>query len=249
MRILVLIAVLLSAASPAPAAEALVAVATNFLGPARALAEDFRRETGDEITLVSGSTGKLAAQILQGAPYEAFLAADQARPAMLVEEGAAHPDSRFTYARGRLALWSRDPARIGEDGAAALAAGDVRRVALANPALAPYGVAAEQAIAALGLAGALADKLVLGENVGQAQAMVATGNAELGFVALAGLTGPEGEAGGSRWLVRQALHDPIRQDAVLLARADPGGAAARFLDYLKGEPARALIAAHGYGLD
>ncbi len=114
MRILVLIAVLLSAASPTPAAEALVAVATNFLGPARALAEEFRRETGDEITLVSGSTGKLAAQILQGAPYDAFLAADQARPAMLVEEGAARPDSRFTYARGRLALWSRDPARIGE---------------------------------------------------------------------------------------------------------------------------------------
>ena len=249
MRILLLIAVLLLFPGPAQAGEALVAVATNFLTPARALAEAFERETGQRVALASGSTGKLAAQILQGAPYDAFLAADVERPAMLVGKGAAVPGSRFTYALGRLALWSADPDRIAGDGAEALAAPEIRRVALANPALAPYGAAAEQTIAALGLAEALAPKLVLGENVGQAQAMVATGNAELGFVALSGLVGPGAAGGGSRWQVPEELHDPIRQDAVLLVRAPPDGPAARFIDFLRGETARGIIADHGYGLE
>ncbi len=248
MRILVVIAVLL-ASVPARADEALVAVATNFLGPAQALAEEFRRETGDEVRLVSGSTGKLTAQILRGAPYDAFLAADRERPALLVEKGAARADSRFTYARGCLALWSRDPERIGGDGAEALRAVDVRRVALANPALAPYGAAAEDVIAAFGLTDALAAKLVLGENVGQAQAMVATGNAALGFVALSGIAGPGRNPGGSRWVVPEDLHAPIRQDAVLLARAAPDGVAARFLAFLKREEAQSVIADYGYGTE
>ena len=248
MRILAFIAALLVSISSARADEARVAVATNFLAPARALAEEFRRATGDEVALASGSTGKLAAQILRGAPYDAFLAADRERPAMLVEEGAADADSRFTYARGRLALWSRDPERIGGEGAEALRAAGVRRVAIANPALAPYGRAAEEVIAALGLTQALAGKLVLGENVAQAQAMVATGNAELGFVALSGLDGPDG-GGGSRWIVPEEMHAPIRQDAVLLSRAAPDGAAARFLEFLKGDEARALIAGYGYALE
>ena len=248
MRVLLLIAVLL-AAGPARAGEALIAVATNFLAPAEALEEAFERESRHDVRLVSGSSGKLAAQVLQGAPFDAFLSADRERPALLVERGLAVPVSRFTYARGRLALWSRDPDRVGADGRKTLAAGDFDRLALANPKLAPYGAAAREVIARLGLTEALAAKLVLGENVGQAHAMVATGNAELGFVALSGLAAPGAAAGGSHWVVPEDLHSPIRQDAVLLARAAPDGAAAEFLGFLQGEKARAIIARHGYALE
>ena len=248
MRVL-LLTVFLLAAGPARAGEALVAVATNFLAPAVALEEVFERETGHDIRLVSGSTGKLAAQILQGAPFDAFLAADGERPALLVGRGLAMPGSRFTYARGRLALWSRDPDRVGTDGRTTLAAGDFDRLALANPKLAPYGAAAREVIARLGLTEVLAAKLVLGENIGQAHAMVATGNAELGFVALSGLVAPGTAAGVSHWIVPEDLHAPIRQDAVLLARAAPDSAAAEFLGFLQGEKARAIIARHGYALE
>lgn len=250
--VLALAAALILAVAARPAAaedDALIAVATNFLPVAEALEPVFAAGTGQRIRLAGGSTGKLAAQILNGAPYDAFLAADAERPALLEAEGLAVPESRFTYATGRLALWSADPARVGPDGARTLAKADFRRLAMANPELAPYGAAAAETLAALGLADALAPKIVLGENVGQAQALVATGNAELGFVALSGIDGPRAPAGGSRWLVPEELHAPIRQDAVLLARAPPDGAAAAFLDFLKTGPAREIIAAHGYAVD
>lgn len=241
-----LVALLILHAAAAQAAEATIAVATNFLRPAEALEAVFEERTGRQVALVSGSTGKLAAQILAGAPFDALLAADQDRPALLERKGLGRAGSRFTYALGRLALWSADPDRIADDGAAALA-GDFRRLGMANPALAPYGLAARQVIEALGLAEALEGRIVLGENVGQAHAMVATGNAELGLVALSGLLGPE--PGGSMWVVPAELHAPIRQDAVLLARAPDDGDAAAFLDFLRSEEARRLIAGWGYGTE
>lgn len=248
MRLLLLALLILHAAT-AQAAAATIAVATNFLRPAEALALLFEQQTGREVTLVSGSTGKLTAQIIAGAPFDALLAADQERPERLEKDGLARPGSRFTYALGRLALWSADPDRIAGDGAAELARGDFRRLALANPALAPYGAAARETLEGLGLADALADRIVLGENIGQAHAMVATGNAELGFVALSGVAGPGAEPKGSMWIVPEELHAPIRQDAVLLARAPQDGDAAAFLDFLKSPEARAVIAAWGYGTE
>lgn len=244
----ILTAILLALPRPAlPDEEGLVAVATNFLPVAEALETVFEEETGHDIRLAAGSTGKLAAQIVNGAPFDAFLAADSARPEMLEAQGLAVADSRFTYAIGRLALWSTDPALIGSDGAETLASAGFDRLAMANPRLAPYGVAAEETLAALGLAETLAGQVVLGENVGQAQALVATGNAELGFVALSGIE--DGVTGGSLWLVPETLHQPIRQDAVLLKRAPPDGSAKAFLDFLGSEKAREIIAARGYRVE
>ena len=155
--------------------------------------------------------------------------------------------TRFTYATGRLVLWSADPARIPEDGAALLRAGDFRRLAMANPELAPYGRAARQALAALGVLEALEERIVLGENVGQAHALVASGNAELGFVALSYVDSARNRVGGSRWLVPDSLYEPIHQDAVLLTRAEDNSAARDLLAYLRRPEVRALIERFGYG--
>lgn len=247
MPLLATLVVLLSLAATTALADtgrgALVAVATNFLPTAEALEARFETETGREIRLVAGSTGKLAAQILAGAPFDALLAADAERPALLIAEDAARPETLFTYALGRLALWSADPDRIGADGAATLRENRFRRLAIANPRLAPYGAAAMETLAALGLAERLGPKLVTAENVGQAHALIATGNAELGFTALPNLDGS-----GGHWAVPEALHAPIRQDAILTMRADPKGAAAAFLAYLQTAEARAEIEARGYAL-
>lgn len=236
-------------AAPARAEQALVAVATNFAEVMQHLERGFEAETGKDITVVTGSTGKLYAQIINGAPFDVFLAADQARPRRLDEDGASVPGTRFTYATGRLALWSPDPDRIGDDGAAALRAGDFRRLAMANPALAPYGLAARETLETLGLWAQLEDRIVLGENIGQAHAMVATGNAELGFVALSYVLSPRNETPGSRWDVPQAFYSPIRQDAVLLRRAAGNVAAAAFVEWLRGAEARRVIKRFGYGVD
>lgn len=236
-----------SFAGPAAAAEAVVAVAANFLEVAERLAAGLERETGHRVTLVSGSTGKLYAQIVHGAPFDVFLAADAERPELLEREERAVPGSRFTYAVGRLALWSREPGRIGRDGAATLRQGSFRRLAIANPDLAPYGAAARQALEKLGLWERFADRIVMGETIGQAQTMVASGNAELGFVALSSLARPGEPAAGSRWEVPAGLHDPIRQDAVLLARAAGNPAARGFLALLRSDEGRDVVASYGYG--
>ena len=248
-RAALLLCVLMPAAAQADeAAEALVAVATNFGEVVERLEPQFERATGHELRIVTGSTGKLYAQIRNGAPFDALLAADQERPRLLEEESVAVEGSRFTYAIGRLTLWSPDADLIGEDGAAFLRAGDFRRLAMANPALAPYGAAARQTLAALGLLGPLGDRIVLGENIGQAHAMVATGNAELGFVALSYVVSPRNQAPGSRWDVPQSLYTPIRQDAVLLRRAADNPAASAFVDWLNADQARGVIEAFGYGV-
>lgn len=229
------------AAVPAHAGELHVAVATNFVKTARALAGDFTTASGHAVVVSEGSTGRLYAQIVNGAPFEVFLSADAERPLRLVAEGYAVEGTRFAYALGRLVLWSADPARVRDAGALR---GDFRHLAIANPELAPYGAAARQTLERLGLWAALEPRLVRGEDVGQTQQFVATGNAELGFVALAQVV----DAGGSRWEVPADHHAPIEQEAVLLGPGRDDATARAFLAFLRSAAARARIEAAGYAL-
>ena len=221
---------LLLAATGAFAGETTVAVAANAAEVVETLAADFERESGHRVTVTVGSTGKLYAQILHGAPFDLFLAADQERPRLLVEQGLAVEDSRRTYAIGRLVLWSPDPGvAVGAD---TLRDGSFRRLAIANPDLAPYGAAARETLRELGLWESLRPKIVLGENVGQAFAMAASGNAELGFVSLASVLSQRHGRDGSYWEVPEHFHTPIRQDSVLLERARDNPAARDFHEFL-----------------
>jgi molybdate transport system substrate-binding protein len=235
------------AAAQAVAGEARVAVAANFAVPMQRLAADFERESGHRLLVSSGATGKFHAQIANGAPFEVFLAADDETPARLEREGLAVPGSRFTYAIGRLVLWSARAGYVDERGAV-LERGDFRHLALANPKTAPYGAAAEETLRSLGLLDKLRPRFVQGENIAQAFQFVASGNAELGFVALAQVPGGGAPAGGSLWVVPAAMHAPIRQDAALLVRGRDNPAALTFLAYLKSEKAKTVIRAYGYEL-
>lgn len=252
-RILALIGLSLSLLAPVPrmaaAESALIAVAANFAETAQSLAPAFNAETGHELTLTIGSTGKLYAQITKGAPFDALLAADQERPRRLLEEGHAVPGTRRTYATGQLVLWSPDPDRIGQNGEETLANGDFEHLAMANPDLAPYGLAAAQALDHMGLRDRLSDRIVMGQNIGQTFSMVATGNAALGLVAGSYAASPRNTAPGSVWPVPAAYHDPIRQDAVLLAVGADNAAARAFLDYLHSDAAREVITRFGYGVE
>lgn len=228
------------------AETALVAVAANFAGAAEALRARFAAQSGHDLTLTTGSTGKLHAQIAAGAPFDVLLSADSATPARLVAEGHAVAGSAFTYATGRLVLWSAEAGRITGDGPAALRDPALRFVAIANPDLAPYGIAARETLQSLGLWRALQSRIVMGQNIGQTHAMVASGAAELGFVALSAVIGPDATRGGSRWEVPQSLHAPIRQDAVILAHGRDNAAARAFMAFLRGSEAATLITAFGY---
>ena len=241
-----LVLLLLCVGVTARAETPLIAVAANFVEVAEELAARFEDTSGAAVRITSGSTGQLYAQIRHGAPYDVFLAADRERPRRLVDEGEAVEGSRFTYARGRIVLWSSAAERaVGE---AALRAGDFRRLALANPDVAPYGAAARDVMVALGVDGALADRLVIGQSIAQAHAMVATGNAELGFVALSSLRRPDVPRAGSEWIVPEDLHDPIDQDAVLLRRAAGDDVARAFLAFLGTDAARVVIEDFGYAV-
>ena len=246
MRWALVVAILL-AGRTAAAGEAGVAVAANFLEPMRKLAAEFQADSGHELKLSAGSTGKLYAQIREQAPFDLFLAADQKHPRLALEEGLAAA-APFTYAVGRLALWSADSQRLTGDPVAALRGGAFRKLAIASPKLAPYGLAAQQTLEALGLWAALEPKLVQGENISQTFQFVATHNAELGFVALSQLSTPDKPAGGSRWLVPAEMHEPIRQDGVLLKRGEANEAARAALAFLRSAKARAIIEAYGYGV-
>lgn len=231
-------------APPAARAEsARVAVATNFAPAAEALAQNYATGTGHKVAIIGGATGKLYAQIVAGAPFDTFLSADDTTPKRLADEGLALPESRFAYATGRLVLWSADGATDLSDPVMALE--NVRHVAIANPDLAPYGMAAVQTITALGLRDALDGRLVMGENVGQAHAMTATGAAELGFVAASALIGTPG---GVAWPVPESLHAPLVQEAILLQNGRDNPAAKGFLAFLGSTEAKAVIAAFGYGV-
>jgi molybdate transport system substrate-binding protein len=226
-----------------------VAVAANFAEVARALQAEFEEQTAHTVVFTFGSTGKLYAQIVNGAPFDAFLSADQARPELLEREGAGVAGSRFTYAIGRLTLWSADPELLREGTPDVLRSPAVRHLAIANPDLAPYGVAARQALRHLGLWDAVAPRIVMGQDVGETYAMVATGNAQAGFVALSSVLGARGGVTGSRWDVPGSLHDPIRQDAILLARGADNAAAVAFLAFLRSASANSLIERYGYAVE
>ncbi len=231
----------------AAAGQTAVAVATNFAKPLEALAAEFKVRTGHDVIISSGSTGKLYAQIKAGAPFDVFLAADAQRPAKLANEGFADPASRFTYALGRLVLLSRDPAAAGRDCLEVLRA-STGKVAIANPATAPYGAAAKMTLQALGLWAEVEARIVQGEDIGQTYAFIDTGNAEIGFVALSQLAAePAEDEVGCRWEVTQDLHAPIEQQAVLLVRGAGNPAAAAFLEFLRSPEAAKMIRGFGYG--
>jgi molybdate transport system substrate-binding protein len=243
-----LLSVLLVCAPLAARADtALAAVAANFAEAAETLVPLFRAATGHDITLTTGSTGKLYAQIGAGAPFDLLLSADAATPARLLAEGRAVAGTDFTYAVGRLTLWSADPGRIGAEGRAALEDAALRFVAIANPELAPYGVAAREALVSMGLWEALQPRIVMGQNIGQTHSLVASGAAELGLVALSAVLSPRNAITGSRWDVPQVMFAPIRQDAVLLDHGADNAAARAFLEFLRGPEAAGVIAAFGYG--
>jgi molybdate transport system substrate-binding protein len=230
--------------SAASAASTNVAVAANFTEAAKEIAAAFKAKTGDEAVLSFGSSGQFYAQIKQDAPFEVFLSADDARPKKLVDDGLGVADSRFTYAVGKLVLWSKSlDVTKGDE---ALKAGAFSKLSIANPAAAPYGAAAIDTLKALKLFDALQSKIVQGENIGQAFQFVDSGNAELGFVALSQLAGV---SSGSRWLVPQTLYAPILQDAVLLKKGAANQAATAFMAFVKGPEARAIIEKYGYSLD
>jgi molybdate transport system substrate-binding protein len=203
---------------------------------------------GHEVVASAGSTGQFYAQIRNGAPFDVLLSADRTTPEKLEAEGFTVTGTRFIYAIGKLALYSAESNRIGTDGPAALR-GDFRKLAIANPDIAPYGLAAQQVLTALGLWEALRPKLVLGKNIAQTFQFVATDNAELGFVAVSQIAGPNAPKGGSRWEVPQSLYRPLEQDAVLLQRGAANPAARAFLDFLRSQRARELIASYGYGVE
>ncbi|GGO77313.1 molybdate-binding periplasmic protein ModA [Marinobacterium nitratireducens] len=219
-----------------------MAVATNFIEVMEALVLNFERASGHEVILSSGATGKLYAQIRNGAPFDLFFAADERRPALLEQEGVALPGSRFTYARGELVLWSPQQDLIA-DGPGVLRQASFGYLAIANPKTAPYGRAAEQTLARLGLWEQLQDRLVRGENIGQAHQYVHSGNAALGFVAKSQVYRDGHYAAGSHWAVPAELYAPIVQQVVQL---QPGEAAEALLEYIASAEARLLIERHGY---
>lgn len=255
--------------APATAETVRAAVASNFAPAAREIAARFEAETGHRVLLSFGATGQLYAQIVRGAPFEVFLAADDERPALAEAAGLAVPGARFTYAVGRLALVSREPDRI--RGPESLRTPEITRLALANPATAPYGRAAVETLRALGLdPGSARFRLVQGTNVGQVFSFVHTGNADAGFVALSQTIShtnsrtnssrisrtfsptdapPGTPSAGSRWVVPETLHAPIRQQAVLLRAGEDNEAAAAFLRFLRSAPAREMLARRGYRTD
>lgn len=230
-------------AQGAAADEIRVAVATNFAEPMNALVAQFSETSGHTVLVSAGSTGGHYAQIKNGAPFEAFFAADVERPKLLEQDGIAVRGSRFLYAVGRLALWSPRPGFVDDEGRV-LETGDFRFLAIANPELAPYGAAAREVLLARDVWSKLEGRLVQGQDIGQAYSFVSTGNAELGFVAYSQINKPGADGMGSHWLVPESLHRPIAQEAVLLVDVP---AAREFIEFVKSPAAREIIRRYGYG--
>ena len=233
---------MLVSAAPALAADTQVAVAANFTEPAKEIAAAFMAATGDKAILSFGSSGQFATQIAQGAPFEVFLSADADRPKKTEQDGLAAPGTRITYAIGRLVLFSKTPGLVDARGAV-LSSDKFQKVAIADPAAAPYGAAAIQTMAKLGLYDKLKPKIVQGTSIAQAYQFVDTGAAEIGFVALSQVINVQG---GSRWLVPASNHALIDQQAVLLKTGDKNPAARAFLAFLKTPAAIAIIKRYGY---
>jgi len=233
--------------SPACAGEVRAAVAANFSAPMERIAALFQQESGHTVKVSPGSSGKLYAQIAGGTPFDVFLAADEALPKRLVQEGLAVGSSRFAYAVGKLALWSTQPDFVDAKGAVLLK-GNYNKLAIADPRLAPYGVAAKETLEKLTLWNALQRKLVKGENITQTYQFAVTENADLAFIALSQIMRDGKVTEGSWWLVSAELYSPLRQSAVLLSGAKDQMAARAFLAFLKSEKARAVIRGFGYEL-
>ena len=247
MKRLAALTLALLAAVAARADDVQVAVAANFTGPMQVIAVLFERDTGHKARLSFGATGKFYAQIANGAPFEVLLAADDETPARLVREGHGVAGSPYTYAIGKLVLWSAKPDLVDAKGDI-LKKGGFKHLALANPKTAPYGAAAMQAMGRLGVAETLKPLFVQGENISQTQQFVSTGAADLGFVAYSQVIRNGVIGNGSGWLVPENLYDPIRQDAVILAKGKDKPAAAALLAFLKGDKAKEVIRSFGYGL-
>lgn len=230
------------AAGAALAGQVSVAVAANFTDAAKEIGALFQKETGDEAVFSFGSTGQLYTQITQGAPFDVFLSADDERTRTAIKDGHGVAGTDFTYAVGKLVLFSKDPALVKGEQTLKKAAFD--KIAIANPVTAPYGAAAIETMKALGVNDALAARIVQGQNITQTYQFVETGNAQVGFVALSQIAG---KTGGSRWVVPEKLHKPIAQDAVLTTHGGSNPVARSFLAFLKGPKARAVIEKFGYG--
>jgi molybdate transport system substrate-binding protein len=229
------------------AAEAQVAVAANFSEPIKAIAAVLEKTTGHKLQITVGATGRLYAQIRNGAPFDVLLAADTKAPAQLEADGLAQPGSRFTYARGKLVLWSADATRMDAQGAV-LKSGGFRKLAIANPKTAPYGAASMEVINKLGLAAALSQKLVQGESIGQTYNFAFTGNADIAFVAMSQVLEGGRLKSGSMWVVPQHLYAPILQDAVLLKTGANNEAAKALMTLLQSPNIKTLIRSFGYDL-
>jgi len=238
---------ILSLAIPVLADEVQVAVAANFTAPMQKIATDFEKDTGHKAQLAFGATGKFYAQIKNGAPFEVLLAADDETPARLEKEGSGVAGSRFTYAIGKLVLWSAKPGYIDDKGEV-LKKGEYEHLSIANPKLAPYGVAAVETLTALKLLDTVQPKFVQGENISQTYQFVATGNAELGFVALSQVYKDGKITEGSAWMVPANLYQLMRQDAVILDKGRSKPAAEALMKYLKSDKATAIIRSYGYEL-
>ncbi|MEG3010899.1 molybdate ABC transporter substrate-binding protein [Pseudomonas jessenii] len=231
----------------AQADEVQVAVAANFTAPIQAIAADFEKDTGHKLVAAYGATGQFYTQIKNGAPFEVFLSADDTTPEKLEREGDTVKGSRFTYAVGTLALWSAKDGYVDSKGEV-LKKNEYQHLSIANPKTAPYGLAATQVLEKLKLTEATKTKIVEGQNITQAYQFVSTGNAELGFVALSQIYKEGKVTSGSAWIVPASLHDPIKQDAVILSKGKDNAAAKALVEYLKGPKAAAVIKSYGYQL-
>ena len=246
MKTLLSALLLSSALATAQADETQIAVAANFAAPSQKIAAEFEKQTGHKAIIATGSTGKFYAQIVNGAPFDILLAADDETPAKLEKENHSVAGKRFTYAIGKLVLWSTKSAIVDNQGEV-LKRGGFDHLSIANPKVAPYGAAAVETMKALGVHDNLQARLVMGENIAQAHQFVATGNAPLGFVALSQVL-KDGKIEGSYWIVPEKLYTPIRQDAVLLNKGKDNKAAAALLEFLKSKTARDIILGYGYSL-
>lgn len=245
MKYLVSLLAALGLASQVLADEVKVAVASNFSAPMQKIAAEFAKDTGHKAIVATGATGAFYAQIRNGAPFEVFLSADDETPAKLEAEGAGFKGSRFTYAVGKLVLWSARPGYVDDKGDV-LKKGSFAKISLANPKTAPYGAAGIEALKKLGVLETLQSKIVQGENISQAFQFVSTGNAELGFVALSQVWQDGALKSGSAWIVPQADYTQIRQDAILLGNGAGKPAANALLNYLKSDKAKAVMKSYGY---
>ncbi len=243
--LLVLVGSLFSAATQA--GEVTVAVAANFTAPMQKIAQVFEQDTWHQAQLAFGATGKFYAQIKNGAPFAVLLAADDETPARLEKEGLAVAGTRFTYATGRLALWSKSPNLVDDKGDV-LRSNNFSKLAMADPKLAPYGVAAMEVIQHLGVQANVTPKLVQGDNIGQTYQFVSTENAQLGFVALSQISLDGHITQGSAWVVPQNLYTPLKQDAVLLNNGKDNAAAMALLKYLQSDKAKTIMRLYGYAL-